>query len=56
MAASVDLGMDAKKVYWSCSEQARLRLLTRLFKDAMSRLDKAEKIAEHARGNGKVKL
>ena len=38
------------------SEQARLRLLTRLFKDAMSRLDKAEKIAEHARGNGKVKL
>ncbi len=38
------------------SEQARLRLLTRLFKDAMSRLDKAEKIAEHAQGNGKVKL
>lgn len=57
MAASVDLGMDAKQGLLELrSEQARLRLLARLFKDAMSRLDAAEKIAEHARGNGKVKM
>jgi Lon protease-like protein len=57
MAASVDLGLDAKQGLLELrSEQARLRLLARLFKDAMSRLDQAERIAEHARGNGKVKL
>jgi Lon protease-like protein len=57
MAASVDLGLDAKQGLLELrSEQARLRLLARLFKDAMSRLDAAERIAEHARGNGKVKL
>jgi Lon protease-like protein len=57
MAATVDLGMDAKQGLLELrSEQARLRLLTRLFKDALSRLDKAEKIAAHAQGNGKVKL
>jgi Lon protease-like protein len=57
MAATVDLGMDAKQGLLELrSEQARLRLLTRLFKDAMSRLDTAERIAEHARGNGKVKM
>ena len=57
MAASVDLGMEAKQGLLELrSEQARLRLLTRLFKDAMSRLDTAERIAEHARGNGKVKM
>jgi Lon protease-like protein len=57
MAASVDLGMEAKQGLLELrSEQARLRLLARLFKDAMSRLDAAERIAEHARGNGKVKM
>jgi Lon protease-like protein len=57
MAASVDLGMDAKQGLLELrSEQARLRLLARLFKDAMSRLDAAERIAEHARGNGRVKM
>jgi Lon protease-like protein len=57
MAASVDIGMDAKQGLLELrSEQARLRLLTRLFKAAMTRLDAAERIAEHARGNGKVKL
>jgi Lon protease-like protein len=57
MAASVDLGLDAKQGLLELrSEQARLRLLARLFKDAMSRLDAAERIAEHAKGNGKVKL
>ena len=38
------------------SEQARLRLLSRLFKAAMERLEVAERIAEHARGNGKVRF
>jgi Lon protease-like protein len=57
MAASVDIGMDAKQGLLELrSEQARLRLLARLFKAAMTRLDAAERIAEHARGNGKVKL
>jgi Lon protease-like protein len=57
MAASVDIGMDAKQGLLELrSEQARLRLLARLFKAAMARLDAAERIAEHARGNGKVKL
>ena len=57
MAASVDIDLDVKQGLLELrSEQARLRLLARLFKDVMSRLDKAEKIAEHARGNGKVKL
>jgi Lon protease-like protein len=55
MAASVDIGMDAKQGLLELrSEQARLRLLARLFKAAMTRLDAAERIAEHARGNGKV--
>jgi Lon protease-like protein len=57
MAASIDLGMEAKQGLLELrSEQARLRLLARLFKAAMSRLAAAERIAEHARGNGKVKL
>jgi Lon protease-like protein len=56
MAASVDLGMDAKQGLLELrSEEARLRLLARLFKAAMTRLDAAERIAEHARSNGKVK-
>jgi hypothetical protein len=33
-----------------------MRLLSRLFKSAMERLDVAERIAEHARGNGKVRF
>ena len=36
------------------SEQERLSLLARLFKDGMKRLELAEKIAERARVNGKV--
>jgi Lon protease-like protein len=57
MAASVDLGMDAKQGLLELrSEQARLRLLSRLFKAAMDRLEVAERIAEQARKNGKVKF
>jgi Lon protease-like protein len=57
MAASVDIGRDAKQSLLELrSERARLRLLGRLFKAALKRLDVAEKIAEQAKGNGKVKL
>jgi Lon protease-like protein len=57
MAASVDIGMDAKQGLLELrSEQARMRLLTRLFKAAMERLEAAEKIAEQAQGNGKVRF
>ena len=57
MAATVDIGADAKQGLLELrSEQSRLRLLSRLFKSAMERLDVAERIAEHARGNGKVRF
>jgi Lon protease-like protein len=57
MAASVDIGADAKQGLLELrSETSRMRLLSRLFKSAMERLDIAERIAEHARGNGKVRF
>jgi Lon protease-like protein len=57
MAARVDLGLDAKQGLLELrSERARLRLLTRLFKGALERLDAAERIAEQAQGNGKVRF
>jgi Lon protease-like protein len=57
MAASVDIGAEVKQGLLELrSEQARLRLLSRLFKAAMDRLEVAERIAEQARGNGKVKF
>jgi Lon protease-like protein len=57
MAASVDIGFEIKQGLLELrSEQARLRLLSRLFKAAMERLDVAERISEQARGNGKVRF
>jgi Lon protease-like protein len=57
MAASVDIGADAKQGLLELrSETSRMRLLSRLFKSAMERLDVAERIAEHARGNGQVRF
>ena len=57
MAATVDIGSEVKQGLLELrSEQARLRLLSRLFKAAMERLDVAERIAEHARTNGKVRF
>jgi Lon protease-like protein len=57
MAATVDIGWDAKQSLLELrSERARLRLLARLFRAAMKRLDVAEKIAEQASRNGKVRL
>jgi Lon protease-like protein len=57
MAASVEIGAEVKQGLLELrSEQARLRLLSRLFKAAMERLEVAERIAEHARHNGKVRF
>jgi len=57
MAASVEIGAEVKQGLLELrSEQARLRLLSRLFKAAMERLDVAERISEHARQNGKVRF
>jgi Lon protease-like protein len=57
MAASVDIGVEVKQGLLELrSEQARLRLLSRLFKAAMDRLEVAQRIAEEARKNGKVRF
>ena len=57
MAATVDFGLDAKQGLLDLrSEKARLRLVTRLFRAAMKRLDLVERAHERARSNGKVKF
>ena len=57
MAATVDFGLDAKQGLLDLrSENARLRLVTRLFRAAMKRLDLADKAGERARSNGKVRF
>jgi Lon protease-like protein len=57
MAATVDFGLDAKQGLLDMrSENARLRLVTRLFRSAMKRLDLAERAQERARSNGKIRF
>lgn len=57
MAATVDFGLDAKQGLLDLrSENARLRLLTRLFRSAAKRLDLAERAQARARSNGKVRF
>src|SRR5919109_897425 len=57
MAATVDFGLDAKQGLLDMrSENARLRLVTRLFRAAIKRLDFVDRAQERARSNGKVKL
>jgi Lon protease-like protein len=57
MAATVDFGLDAKQGLLDLrSENARLRLITRLFRAAAKRLDFAERAQERARSNGKVRF
>ncbi len=57
MAATVDFGLDAKQGLLDLrSENARLRLATRLFKAATKRLDFVERAQERARSNGKVRF
>jgi Lon protease-like protein len=57
MAATVDFGLEAKQGLLDLrSENARLRLVTRLFRAAAKRLDFAERAQARARSNGKVRF
>jgi Lon protease-like protein len=57
MAATVDFGLDAKQGLLDLrSENARLRLVTRLFKAAQKRLDFVERAQARARSNGKIRF
>jgi hypothetical protein len=57
MAATGDFGLAAKQGLLDLrSESARLRLVTRLFRAAVKRLEFVERAQERARSNGKVKL
>jgi Lon protease-like protein len=55
MAATVEFGLDAKQGLLDLrSETARLKLVTRLFRAAVKRLDFVERAQAPARSNGKV--
>jgi Lon protease-like protein len=57
MAATVDFGLDAKQGLLNLrSENARMRLVTRLFRAAIKRLDFVERAQARARSNGKVRF
>jgi Lon protease-like protein len=57
MAATVDFGVDAKQGLLDLrSENARMRLLTRLFKAATKRLDFVDRARTRARSNGTVRF
>jgi len=55
MAAAVEFGLDAKQGLLDLrSESARLRLLTRLFRAALRRIEFVESSQERARSNGRI--
>jgi Lon protease-like protein len=57
MAATVDFGLDAKQGLLDLrSENARLRLVARLFRAAIKRLEFVERAQARARSNGKVRF
>ena len=57
MAATVEFGLDAKQGLLDLrSESARLKLLARLFRAALKRLEFAERAQERAQSNGKVRF
>ena len=57
MAATVDFGLDAKQGLLELrSENARLRLVDRLFRAAAKRLDYVERAQARAKSNGKVRF
>jgi Lon protease-like protein len=57
MAATVDFGLDAKQGLLDLrSENARMRLATRLFRAAVKRLDFVARAQARARSNGKVRF
>jgi Lon protease-like protein len=57
MAATVDFGLDAKQGLLDLrSENARMQLVTRLFRAATKRLDFVDRAQARARSNGKVRF
>jgi Lon protease-like protein len=57
MAATLDFALDAKQALLELrSETERLEALAEMFSATMRRLELAERAAERARGNGKVRL
>jgi Lon protease-like protein len=57
MAATVDFGLEAKQGLLDLrSENARLKLVTRLFRAAAKRLDFVDRAQERARSNGKIRF
>jgi Lon protease-like protein len=57
MAATVDFGLEAKQGLLDLrSENARMRLVARLFRAALKRLAFIERAQERARSNGKVRF
>jgi Lon protease-like protein len=57
MAATVDFGLEAKQGLLDLrSENARVRLVTRLFRAAMKRLEFVTRAQARARSNGKVRF
>jgi Lon protease-like protein len=57
MAATVDFGLDAKQGLLALrSENARLKLVTRLFRAALKRLDFVDRAQARAKSNGKVRF
>lgn len=57
MAATVDFGLEAKQGLLELrSENARLELVTRLFRAALKRLDFVDRAQARAKSNGKVRF
>jgi Lon protease-like protein len=57
MAATVDIDLEVKQGLLELrSEEARLRLLARLFKAGIKSVARAREVAERAAGNGKVDI
>lgn len=55
MVATVELPLDAKQdLLEERSESERLKRVEELFAEALTRIDRAEQVAERARGNGSV--
>ena len=57
MAATVDFGLDAKQGLLDLrSENARMRLVARLFRAAIKRLEFVDRAQARARSNGRVRF
>jgi hypothetical protein len=57
MAGTIEFGLPAKQELLELrSENARLRLLTRMLRAALRQLELADRAGERARSNGKVRF